>query len=78
MLLPELKSVWGSLPTNQPEHVGRALLMPICRQDVNGKSFFIEGGRIVEFEDKLAETQPLWMGQRLSDDVNEGQKRLIP
>lgn len=78
MLLREFQDIWGELPANQPEGVGRALLMPICRPEVNGKAFFVAGHQIVEFEDKLHETQPFWMGEQLSKDVDEGQRRLIP
>lgn len=78
MLLQSFIDLWGDLPANQADDVAKALLMPVCRPDINGKSFFVEGGRIVDFEDKILETQPQWMGQRLSDDVNEGQRRLVP
>jgi hypothetical protein len=78
MLLPALLDMWGTLPANKPEGVARALLLPIVRPDVNGKSFFVAGHEIVDFEDKLHETQPLWMGKQLSEDVDEGQRRLVP
>ena len=78
MLLPELKAVWDGLPSNEPEGVARALLLPLCRPEVNGKAFFVAGNQIVDFEDSLAVTQDKWMGKQLSQDINEGQRRLTP
>ncbi|ETS80068.1 hypothetical protein PFICI_07597 [Pestalotiopsis fici W106-1] len=77
MLLPEMLSVWDGLPSNQPEGVARALLMPICRQDINGKAFFVAGNEITDFEDTLAATQGQWMGEHLSRNISEGQRRLL-
>lgn len=70
--------MWGDMPINSPEEVGYGLLLPVTRDSINGKTFFVAGGKIVEFEDKLGELQPLWMGEELSARVNEGQRRLIP
>lgn len=70
-------NTWG-LPANMPGGVGRALLLPVVRPDVNGKSFFIAGNKIIDFEDKLHDSQPLWMGEELSKHVDEGQRRLLP
>lgn len=70
--------MWGTLPANQPWGIAHALLLPVVRPDVNGKAFFVAGHQIVDFEDSLRETQPLWMGKHLSADVDEGQRRLIP
>ncbi|GME65292.1 hypothetical protein GTA08_BOTSDO11911 [Neofusicoccum parvum] len=68
---------WG-LPANMPDGVGRALLLPVVRTNVNGKSFFVAGNNITEFEDKIHESQPIWMGEELSKNVDEGQRRLLP
>lgn len=70
--------MWGDLPTNTPEDVADALLLPVAKDSINGKSFFIAAGEIVELEDKLHETRPLWMGEQLSASVAEGQRRLVP
>ncbi|KAF9891616.1 hypothetical protein FE257_003627 [Aspergillus nanangensis] len=76
MLIPSIIEAWGELPTNQPVGVARALLLPLVQTDINGKAFFVAGHRIVDFEDKLVETQPLWMGEQLASDIDEGQRRL--
>jgi len=71
-------SVWGDLPLNEPENVARALLLPVLRPGLNGKSFFVAGGQIVEVEDKLQECQPIWLGVELSGLMSEGQRRTVP
>lgn len=78
MLQPEWLAAWGDLPQNTPAGVGRSLMIPIVRPEINGKAFFIAGNEAVEFEDTLQTAQPYWMGQKLSDDINEGQTKLIP
>ncbi|KKY20212.1 putative short-chain dehydrogenase reductase sdr [Diplodia seriata] len=78
MLLREFYDVWAGLPRNTPEGPARALLLPVVRPEVNGKSFYVAGNEIVEVEDKTHEAQPIWLGERLSRDVDEGQRRLIP
>ena len=78
MVTDRIREVWGDLPANQPIDVAKASLLPVMRPEVNGKSFLINGGNITELEDKLAETQPIWLGQKLSEDMNDGQERLLP
>ncbi|EKG10478.1 Short-chain dehydrogenase/reductase SDR [Macrophomina phaseolina MS6] len=78
MLLEEFYNVWGELPRNQPAGPARALLLPVVRPEVNGKSFYVAGNQIVEVEDRLHEAQPIWLGEQLSKHVDEGQRRLIP
>lgn len=78
MLPQSIRDKWGTLPANEPWGVAYALLLPVVRPDINGKSFFVAGHHIVDFEDKLHETQPVWMGEQLSKDVDEGQKIMIP
>ncbi|EXJ86758.1 hypothetical protein A1O3_03712 [Capronia epimyces CBS 606.96] len=78
MLPAAIKDLWGHLPANTPEGVARALLLPAVDQSINGKAFFIAGNHMVELEDKIHESQPSWMGEKLSEDVDEGQRRLIP
>ncbi|KAJ5365742.1 hypothetical protein N7517_008628 [Penicillium concentricum] len=76
MVPPSLVTLWGNLPANQPWGVAHALLLPILQPEINGKAFFVAGHRIIDLEDTLMETQPLWMGEQLSSDIAEGQRRL--
>lgn len=78
MATDHMRGVWGSLPANTPLDVARASVLPIVRPDVNGKSFLIHGANITELEDKLDETQHLWLGPELDKNMREGQRRLIP
>ncbi|OBT82662.1 hypothetical protein VE02_07938 [Pseudogymnoascus sp. 03VT05] len=78
MLPDAIRKRWASLPTNEKCGVGRAILLPVVRPDVNGKSLFVGGNQIVDFEDKLHETQPLWMGEQMSKDMDAGQLIMIP
>ncbi|PNS14174.1 hypothetical protein CAC42_6687 [Sphaceloma murrayae] len=78
-MLPQwIVDMWGDLPANTPDGVGRALLLPIVKPDVNGCTFWVAGNNIVELEEKLHETQPLWMGAELSKAVDAGQLKMIP
>jgi hypothetical protein len=75
MLLEDWLSKW-TLPKNTADGVAAALFLPIA-QNVNGKSFFVAGNKIIEFEDSLEETEPLWMGEQLCRDVRDGQDILL-
>ncbi|KAK3381034.1 hypothetical protein B0H63DRAFT_494957 [Podospora didyma] len=78
MLKEEFLSVWGDLPANEPIGVARALLLPAVRPEMNGTSLFVAGHQITDFEEGLTKTQPQWMGEQLSKDVDEGQRRILP
>jgi hypothetical protein len=77
MVPKALSDVWGELPANDPAGIAIAILLPTVRPDVNGKTFFVAGNEIIEFEDSLAKSQPQWMGERLSRNIDEGQRRLL-
>ncbi|KAL2205525.1 NAD(P)-binding protein [Sarocladium strictum] len=64
MLFDEWLASW-TLPKNTPLGVAKALFLPIVRPEINGKSFFISGDQIIEFEDTLANAEPEWIGQPL-------------
>lgn len=78
MVTDHIRKIWGELPANSPLDVARASLLPVLQPEVNGKSFLINGGHITEVEDKLNETQPIWLGDELDKHMREGQRRLIP
>lgn len=78
MVTDHIMKVWGDLPANTPEDVARASLLPAMRPELNGKSFIINGGNITEVEDKLEESQSVWLGSKLDENMREGQRRLIP
>jgi hypothetical protein len=79
MFGPNLREKWSGMPLNSTEDVARALFISTVKPgDVNGKSFWVGGGTILELEDKLHETQPLWLGKEMSDYLDEGQRRIVP
>jgi hypothetical protein len=67
---------WGELPANNTVGVARALLLPAVRPDTNGKTLWVAGNKIIEIEDALHSAQPQWLGEKLSADVDEGQRRM--
>lgn len=78
MLPDSINHMWGNLPRNSPEGIVQALILPLVNDSLNGKTFFVAGNEIIELEDKLQETQSLWMGEPLSTSINEGQRLLVP
>ena len=77
MTSEKTKRIWGDLPSNTPEGVGRALLLPALRPELNGLSLFVHGDQITDLEEGLAASMPQWMGTELSHVVNEGQRRIL-
>lgn len=68
----------ADMPLNQPSHIARALLLPVLRPEINGKSFWVSGGDIAELEDTIHQSQPAWLGKKMSDDLDEGQRKTVP
>lgn len=64
-----MKLIWGDLPTNTPEGVGRAFLLSAHRQYLNGLSLFVHGDQITDLEEGLAASMAQWMGNELSEVV---------
>lgn len=77
MTSEKMKEIWGDLPSNSTEGVGKALLLPALRPHLNGVSLFVHGDHITDLEEGLAATMPQWMGQKLSEEVSEGQRRIL-
>jgi len=77
MMPRALEAEWAPLPINEDWGVGHALLLPTLDPTINGKAFFVAGQQIVDIEDKLQESQPVWLGEQLSQDVNAGQAKLL-
>lgn len=77
MTTEKFLELWGDLPSNTTEGVGRALLLPMLHHDMNGLSLFVHGDQITDLEAGLAATMSQWMGPELSEVVNEGQRRIL-
>lgn len=65
-----------TLPKNTAKGAALALILPLV-QPVNGKSFFVAGDKITEFEDTLYAEEPRWMGEELCNNVRKGQDILL-
>ncbi|TVY25649.1 Tropinone reductase-like [Lachnellula hyalina] len=65
-----------ALPANDTDGVARALLIPVVRPELNGRTIWVAGNDAVELEEPLHKSQHLWMGKDLSTAVNEGQLRM--
>ena len=77
-MMPKIISdMWDELPRNSALGIAKALLLPLIKGDVHGKSMWVGGNQIVELEDKILETQPLWMGSKMTEDVLEGNRRML-
>ncbi|KAF2995962.1 hypothetical protein E8E14_002796 [Neopestalotiopsis sp. 37M] len=77
-MMPQfIADIWGDLPRNTPLGIAKALLLPVVDPSIHGKSFWVGGNEVVELEDKIQETQPLWMGAEMSAGVNEGNRRML-
>lgn len=76
--MPEfISDIWGDLPRNTAAGVAKAILLPVIRENLHGKSLWVGGDEIIELEDKIQETQPLWMGAKMSAGVVEGNSRML-
>jgi hypothetical protein len=70
-------TMWGDLPSNSIEGVGKALLLPALRPELNGLAFFVHGDLITELEQTVGESIDIWMGPELAQRVKEGQRRIL-
>lgn len=77
MVPQALVDLWGDLPSNTGDGVARGLVLPICNPSINGKTFFVAGNTLVEVEDAIAANEHLIFGKELSEQIKEGQRRLL-
>ncbi|MCJ1477989.1 hypothetical protein MMC13_006664 [Lambiella insularis] len=65
-----------NLPVNQPADVAKVIVDVTRSEKLNGKAFYIEGGRGWEIEDKINELEPQWLGEEASRSLAKGQALL--
>ena len=70
-------AMWGDLPSNSTEGVGRALLLPTIQPGLNGLAFFVHGDLITDIEQTIEGSIDSWMGPELAGRVREGQRRIL-
>ena len=66
--LPALFSAHG-IPVNKPEDVGKVIVDVTQSRGLNGKNFYVEGGRAWEVEDNIDRLEPQWLGEQCSKDL---------
>ena len=66
----------AKLPVNQPVDVGKVIVDVTRSEGLNGKAFYIEGGRAWEIEDNIERLEPQWMGEEPSRSLAKGQEVL--
>lgn len=64
------------MPMNQPVDVARYIIQVTASPSAHGKALFVAGGNAVDIEEGLNATEPLWLGERNSRDLNIGQEIL--
>jgi len=78
-MLPQwIIDLWGDLPANSPEGPAHALLLPAVRPGTNGKGLWVAGNKVIEFEEQMHRAQTQWLGEKLSEEVDAGQRLMIP
>ncbi|CAK7230073.1 hypothetical protein SCUCBS95973_007450 [Sporothrix curviconia] len=77
-LLAGVKDRWVAekLPLNQPVDVAQMILQCAADPSLNGKSVFVAGGRGYDTEEGYDKTQGQWMGEKLAEEWNRGQRVL--
>lgn len=58
---------------NQPGDVARYIIQVSADQRAHGKALFVTGGNAVDIEEGLNRTEPEWLGEKNSRELNAGQ-----
>ena len=74
-LLSGVRDAWvkNDMPMNQPEDVARYIIQVTAEPSTHGKALFVTGGNAVDIEEGLNRTEPEWLGERNSRELNAGQ-----
>lgn len=74
-MISGIKGVWRkeALPLNQPDGVAAIIAGLAAAEGMNGKAMYVEGNRGWEFDEKISELEPLWLGDEQSRSLNRGQ-----
>ena len=73
-----IQDIWyaAKLPVNQPTDVARVVMNVTQSEGLNGKAFYVEGGRAWEIEDGINRLEPEWLGDEQSKSLAKGQVTL--
>lgn len=58
---------------NTPADVARYIVQVTAEPTTNGKALFVTGGNAVDIEEGLNRTEPVWLGEKNSRELNAGQ-----
>lgn len=74
-LLSGVRDEWtkNNMPMNTPGDVAKYIIQVTADQTAHGKALFVTGGNAVDIEEGLNRTEPQWLGEKNSRELNEGQ-----
>ncbi|KIW13257.1 hypothetical protein PV08_08444 [Exophiala spinifera] len=74
-LLSGVRAEWtkNNMPMNTPSDVAKYIIQVTADQTAHGKALFVTGGNAVDIEEGLNRTEPQWLGEKNSRELNEGQ-----
>jgi hypothetical protein len=58
---------------NTPDDVAKYIIQVTADPKAHGKALFVTGGNAVDIEEGLNRTEPEWLGEKNSRELNEGQ-----
>lgn len=67
-----IKDAWigAGLPTNTPADIARIIVHIASATELAGRAVYVEGGNGWEIEQGLDQTQPIWLGEVPSEQLN--------
>jgi len=74
-LLSGVRTEWtkNNMPMNTPLDVAKYIIQVTADPKAHGKGLFVTGGNAVDIEEGLNRTEPEWLGEKNSRELNEGQ-----
>jgi len=61
------------MPLNTPADVAQYIIQVSAEPATHGKALFVTGGNAVDIEEGINRTEPQWLGEQNSRDLNAGQ-----
>ncbi|OCT52098.1 putative oxidoreductase,short chain dehydrogenase [Cladophialophora carrionii] len=74
-LLSGVRAEWvkNDMPMNQPSDVAKYIIQVTASPTAHGKALFVTGGNAVDIEEGINRTEPQWLGEKNSRELNAGQ-----
>ncbi|KIW67668.1 hypothetical protein PV04_06900 [Phialophora macrospora] len=74
-LLAGVREEWvkNNMPMNQPADVAKYIIQVTASPTTHGKALFVTGGNAVDIEEGINRTEPQWLGEKNSRELNAGQ-----